>query len=123
MQTAIDRKAIRRRIRYRIRRKIAGTADRPRLAVFRSNKHIYVQAVDDQAGRTLACASTLDGEVRGKLAGASGNAAAAKAVGSLIAERLKSTGVENVVFDRGGFLFHGRVKALADAAREAGLKF
>jgi large subunit ribosomal protein L18 len=123
MQTAIDRRAIRRRIRYRIRKKLTGTPECPRLAVFRSNKHIYVQAIDDLGGRTLASASTLDGDIKSKLDAGAGNSDAAKAVGTVIGERLKSAGVTTVVFDRGGFLFHGRIKALADAAREAGLKF
>ena len=122
MQKSIDRRGIRRRIRYRIRRKIRGTPERPRLAVFRSGKHIYAQAIDDAAGKTLAQASTLDSDVRREVSGG-GDIAAATAVGGAIAERLKSSGVETVVFDRGGHLFHGRVKALADAARSAGLKF
>jgi large subunit ribosomal protein L18 len=122
MQKAIDRRSIRRRIRHRIRRKIHGTSERPRLAVFRSGKHIYAQAIDDSAGRTLAQASTLDPEVR-RDAPAGGNIAAAAAVGGAIAERLKSSGIQTVVFDRGGHLFHGRVKALAEAVRSAGLKF
>jgi len=122
MQKTIDRSALRRRVRYRIRREVRGTAERPRLAVFRSGKHIYAQAIDDEAGRTLAHASTLDAEVR-REAPSGGNIAAAKAVGGAIAKRLKSSGVEAVVFDRGGHLYHGRVKALADAARSEGLKF
>ncbi len=122
MDTLIDRQAIRRRIRHRIRRKVSGTASRPRLAVFRSDKHIYVQAIDDAAGRTLAAASSLDADVRAR-AQRGGNIAAAKIVGSAIAERLRGSGVEMAVFDRGGYLYHGRVKALAEAARESGLKF
>jgi large subunit ribosomal protein L18 len=121
MQRAIDRNAIRRRIRYRIRKKIVGTAERPRIAVFRSSKHIYAQAIDDGVGRTLAQASTADKEVRGKIS-AGGNIAAAKAVGETVGERLKSSGVESVVFDRGGYLYHGRVKALAEGMRSAGVK-
>jgi large subunit ribosomal protein L18 len=121
MQRAIDRSAIRRRIRYRVRKKIVGTAARPRIAVFRSSKHIYAQVIDDGAGRTLAQASTADKEIRGKISG-SGNIAAATAVGETIAERLKSSGIESVVFDRGGYLYHGRVKALADGIRSAGVK-
>ena len=119
--TSIDRRQIRRRIRHRIRRKLSGTAECPRLAVFRSGKHMYAQAVDDAAGRTLAAASTLDADVKAKTS-STGNIEAAKAVGSVIAERLSAAGVSTVVFDRGGFLYHGRVKALADAVREAGLK-
>ena len=122
MQAQINRKAVRRRIRYRVRRQIQGTAARPRLAVFRSHRHIYVQAIDDERGATLAQASTRDSQLRGE-SGCGGNRDAAQKVGQAIAERLKSAGVETVVFDRGGFLYHGRVKALADAAREGGLKF
>ena len=112
-----DRKKTRRRIRYRIRRKVHGTAERPRLAVFRSIKHIYVQAIDDAAGRTLVQASSLDSEVKG-----GGNVESAKKVGALIAQRLKENGVESAVFDRGGVVYHGRVRAVAESAREAGLK-
>jgi large subunit ribosomal protein L18 len=113
---------IRARIHERIRKKVQGTKQRPRLAVFRSQSHIYAQLVDDDLGRTLCAASSLDKDLRGK-AKRGGNVAAAKAVGQLIATRAKEKGVETVVFDRGGFQYHGRVKALADAAREAGLKF
>jgi len=110
---------IRRRIHKRIRRKLAGTEARPRLAVFRSLKHIYAQVIDDGAGRTSAMASSNEkgAEKNG------GNLAGAKAIGKLVAERAKEKGIEAVVFDRGGYLYHGRVQALADAAREAGLKF
>ena len=104
----------------RVRKKVRGTAERPRLAVFRSNNHIYAQVIDDVAGRTLAAASTADASLKG---GGTGNVEAAKKVGALVAERAKSAGVSKVVFDRGGFLYHGRVAALADAAREAGLEF
>jgi large subunit ribosomal protein L18 len=121
MQAQIDRRTVRRRIRYRIRRKVEGTAERPRLAVFRSLNHIYVQAIDDRSGRTLCQASTLDPELRARVPKA-GNIAAAKLVGTAIAERLKSRGVARATFDRGGFVYHGRIKALADAAREAGLE-
>ena len=100
----------------RVRRKIVGTAERPRLAVYRSNRHIYVQLIDDDAARTLASAS--DREVK---AGGDGKTDVAKAVGELIAERAKATGVDRAVFDRGGRLFHGRVAALAEGAREKGL--
>ena len=122
MQKMIDRDAIRRRIRYRIRKKVTGTAEKPRLAVFRSDKHIYAQAIDDGTGQTVAQASTLDADLKEKVQ-RGGNVDAAKAVGGVIAARLKDKGIENVVFDRGGYLYHGRIKALADAAREAGLKF
>jgi len=122
MLAQIDRKALRRRVRYRTRRKISGTAARPRLAVFRSEKHIYVQAIDDESGRTLAHASTQDKDVRAAVE-SGGNIAAATRVGTVIAERLKTAGVTTVVMDRGGWVYHGRIKALAAAAREAGLKF
>jgi len=117
MMANIDRKKTRRRIRHRIRRKVSGTAERPRLAVFRSCKHIYAQAIDDAAGHTLVQASSLDSEIKG-----GGDIESAKKVGSLVAQRLKEAGVERAVFDRGGVLYHGRVRALADGAREAGLK-
>ena len=122
MQKSIDRDAIRRRIRYRIRAKLSGTAEQPRLAIFRSDKHIYAQAIDDGAGRTIAHASSLDADLKGSVK-RGGNVDAAKVVGGAIAARLKDKGIETVVFDRGGYLYHGRIKALADAAREAGLKF
>ena len=118
----VDRQAVRRRIRTRIRGRVSGTSDRPRLSVFRSLKHIYAQAVDDTLGRTLASASTVDPELRGKVA-AGGNVDAAKAVGTAIAERLLASGCTKVVFDRSGYLYHGRVKALAEAARAKGLQF
>jgi large subunit ribosomal protein L18 len=111
----------RQRRHRRVRKKVRGTAERPRLAVFRSNNHIYAQVIDDVAGRTLASASTIDPSAKG--AGGTGNAEAAKKVGTLVAERANAAGVSKVVFDRGGFLYHGRVAALADAAREAGLEF
>ena len=104
----------------RVRKKVSGTAARPRLAVFRSNKHIYAQVIDDVAGRTLAAASTEDETLKG---GTGGNVDAATKVGALVAERAKAAGVEKVVFDRGGFRYHGRVAALADAARAGGLEF
>ena len=123
--TVHTKEGIRKRIRNRIRKKLAGSPERPRLAVFRSQGHIYAQVIDDEAGRTICSASTLDGEFKGagkgKRKGA--NVAAAKEVGQLIAARAKQKGVEAVVFDRGGFLYHGKVKALADAAREGGLEF
>lgn len=113
---------IRSRIHARIRKKIAGSSARPRLAVFRSQAHIYAQVIDDDLGSTLCTASSLDKDVKGKFKRGS-NVGAAKAVGQLLAERAKQKGVSAVVFDRGGFQYHGRIKALADAAREAGLKF
>ena len=114
---------IRRRVHRRIRRKLSGTAERPRLAVFRSVKHIYAQIIDDAVGHTLAAASSNEkGDAKsGTKSG--GNVAGAKAVGKLLAQRAQEKGVKTVVFDRGGYLYHGRVKALAEAAREGGLKF
>ena len=105
-----------------MRKSIAGTSERPRLCVHRSSRHVRAQIVDDQNGATLASASSLDKEVRNVIKGG-GNIAAAKVVGKIIAERAKAKGIENVVFDRGGYQYHGRVQALAEAAREAGLKF
>ncbi len=105
----------------RIRKKMQGTAERPRLNVYRSLNHIYVQVIDDLHGKTLVSASTAEGKKEDRRTG--GNVAAAKAIGKAIAERAKAKGVSHVVFDRGGYIYHGRVKALADAAREAGLKF
>jgi large subunit ribosomal protein L18 len=122
MITPVDRARERARIHRRIRRKIAGSAKRPRLCVFRSLSHIYAQVVDDLRGRTLVAASTVEKEICGERKG-SGNLHGAKLVGRAIAERAKSQGIESVVFDRGGYLYHGRVKALAEAAREHGLKF
>ncbi len=121
MQSVIDRKAVRQRIRYRIRKKISGSAGRPRVAVFRSERHIYAQAIDDEQGRTLAHMSSQDATVVAK-GEKSWNLEAAKLVGGALAEKLKASGIETVVFDRGGNIFRGRVKALADAMREAGLK-
>jgi large subunit ribosomal protein L18 len=105
----------------RVRKKIHGTAERPRLAVFRSNKHFVLQLIDDEAGRTLAAASSNEAAQRGLGTGA--NVEAAARLGTLLAERAKQVGVEKVVFDRGGFAYHGRVAAAAEAAREAGLEF
>ena len=105
-----------------MRKKLAGTPERPRLCVHRSSKHIRAQVVDDQTGRTLVSASSLDAEVKSSIKGG-GNIAASKVVGKIVADRAKDKGIEKVVFDRGGYQYHGRVKALADAAREAGLKF
>lgn len=121
MQAQVDRRAIRRRVRHRIRKKVSGTAQRPRLAVFRSSKHIYVQAIDDGRGHTLAHASSRDAVIRSAVP-SGGNIAAAKQVGGAIAAKLKSAGIGSVVFDRGGHLYHGRVRAVADAVREAGIK-
>jgi large subunit ribosomal protein L18 len=109
----------RQRVHDRIRKKLQGTSERPRLNVYRSLNHIYVQVIDDLNGKTLVSASSSEGE--GKKTG--GNVAAAKSVGKTIAERAKAKGITKVVFDRGGYIYHGRVKALADAAREGGLQF
>jgi large subunit ribosomal protein L18 len=119
MDQAKQRQVSRGRIRERVRTKLHGTAERPRLAVYRSLKYIYAQVIDDSSGKTIAAASS-----REKDSGAKGsNAAAAKAVGALIAKKAKDKGVTRVVFDRGGYVYHGNIKALADAARENGLEF
>ena len=114
-----DRKMERQRRHLRVRRKISGTAERPRLCVFRSNSNIYVQVIDDVAGNTLVSASTLDKEIKTKHS----NKEAAKELGALIAKKAKAKKIEEVVFDRGGYIYHGVVKELAEAAREGGLKF
>ncbi|HOK24119.1 MAG TPA: 50S ribosomal protein L18 [Coprothermobacter proteolyticus] len=112
-----------RRIRHkRIRKHITGTAERPRLCVFRSSRHIYAQIIDDESGHTLVCASTLEKELRDQIKGLRKTEQAA-AIGKLIAQRALEKGIKSVVFDRGGYKYHGRVKALADASREAGLEF
>ena len=121
MITAPQRNEIRQRVHSRIRRKMTGTAERPRLNVYRSLNHIYTQIIDDANGRTIVSASTVAKKGAEKIVG--GNVEAARTVGRLIAERAQAAGVKKVVFDRGGYLYHGRIKALADAAREAGLEF
>jgi large subunit ribosomal protein L18 len=113
-----DKAAVRRAVHTRIRRRVRGNAERPRLAIFRSLNHIYAQVIDDERAVTIASASTVEKDLRGTTGG---NVEAARRVGRAIAERTIAAGVEQVVFDRGGFRFHGRVKALTDAAREAGL--
>ena len=113
-----DKAAVRRAVHTRIRRRVRGTQERPRLAIFRSLNHIYAQVIDDERAVTIASASTVEKDLRG---GTGGNLEAAQRVGRAIAERAIAAGVEQVVFDRGGFRFHGRIKALTDAAREAGL--
>ena len=123
IRTKKDRRV---RIQMRQRRRITGTAERPRMAIFRSVGHIYAQAIDDMTGQTLAAASSVEAELKkstfkGKVSG--GNVAGAEALGKLIAERLKEKGIKKVVFDRGGNLYHGRIKAIADSARAAGLEF
>ena len=112
------RNAIRQRVHARIRTKMQGTAERPRLNVYRSLNHIYVQVIDDAQGLTIVSASTVSAKIK-----TGGNVAAAKEIGKLVAERAQEKGIKKVVFDRGGYLYHGRIKALADAAREAGLEF
>ena len=122
MITPVDRSTERRRIHKRIRHKISGMPERPRLCIYRSLKYIYAQIVDDTQGRTLAAASTAEKDVRKSLK-SGGNIEASKLVGKAIAERARAKGIETVVFDRGGYLYHGRIKAVAEAARESGLKF
>jgi large subunit ribosomal protein L18 len=122
IKTKADR---RERIHLRQRKRIRGTAERPRLAVFRSVSHMYAQVIDDMSGTTLASASTIEPTLKGGLTGKTraGNKAGAQAIGKAIAERLLEKGIKQVVFDRGGYLYHGRIRAVADAAREAGLQF
>ena len=122
MDKAKEKRLARQRRHARVRKRVVGTAERPRLCVFRSLKHIYAQVIDDTQGHTLVAASTLDAEVRPGLGGKD-KADQAKAVGEVLAERATEAGIKQVVFDRGGYLYHGRVKALADAAREGGLEF
>jgi large subunit ribosomal protein L18 len=121
MLTRTSKNTNRRHIHERIRKKMQGSAERPRLNVYRSLNHIYVQVIDDLSGKTLVAASSAEGKKSDRATG--GNVAAAKTVGKLIAERAKAKGVTKVVFDRGGYIYHGRLKALAEAAREAGLQF
>ena len=118
----LSRDLHRRRVHDRVRTKVSGTPERPRLCVYRSLEHIYTQVIDDRSGKTLVSASSLDSETKKNLKGG-GNIAAAKVIGKAVAERAKAAGITKVVFDRGGYKYHGRVKALADAAREAGLQF
>ena len=117
----ISKDKTRRRIHQRLRQRMQGSAERPRLNVYRSLNHIYAQVIDDGSGKTLVSASTVHGKKGAKRTG--GNVASAKEVGKIIAQRAKEKGIKKVVFDRGGYLYHGRIKALADAAREAGLEF
>lgn len=119
MKHTVDKNSRRLRIHVRIRRAVKGSNERPRLAIFRSLKHIYAQIIDDRSGQTVVAASSNDKEASMN----GGNLAGAKAIGKLVAERAIEKGIKKVVFDRGGYLYHGRVKALADAAREAGLEF
>lgn len=121
MFNKLGKNATRRRVHKRIRKKMVGTSERPRLNVYRSLNHIYVQVIDDLKGETVVAANSAEGQKGEKRTG--GNVASAKTVGKIIAERAKQKGISKVVFDRGGYIYHGRVKALADAAREAGLEF
>jgi len=118
----LSRDAHRQQVHRRVRRSVAGTPERPRLSVYRSLGHIYAQVIDDRSQRTLVSASSLDKQTRAQTKGG-GNVAAAKVVGKIVAERARAAGIEKVVFDRGGYRYHGRVQALANAAREAGLNF
>jgi large subunit ribosomal protein L18 len=120
MSNAKHKRELRLRRHNRVRRKVHGSAERPRLAVFRSNRHISAQVIDDSSGHTVASASTVEADLRGRT---TGGIDAATKVGTLIGERAKAAGIDAVIFDRGGFRYHGRVAAVADAAREAGLKF
>ena len=122
MQIKTSKNVVRSRVHTRIRKKIEGTQERPRLNVYRSLNHIYVQVINDADGKTLVQASTVEGRKKGQRS-TGGNIASAKAIGKQIAERAKEKGITKVVFDRGGYLYHGRIKALAEAAREAGLQF
>ena len=121
MLTQTSKNTNRRHVHHRIRKKIQGTAEKPRLNVYRSLNHVYVQVIDDLKGATIVSANSAEGQKGERKVG--GNVASAKAVGKVIAERAKAKGINKVVFDRGGYIYHGRVKALAEAAREAGLKF
>jgi len=118
-----EKTTLRRHRQERVRNDVRGTDDRPRLCVFRSTKHIYVQVISDQSGKTVVAASSLSKELRDSLPEGGGNLSAAKRVGELVARRCLEQSISKVIFDRNGFLYHGRVKALADAAREAGLQF
>ena len=121
MISKVQRNSVRQRVHDRVRAKVSGTAERPRLNVYRSLNHIYAQLIDDSSGKTLVAASTVQGQKGSKKTG--GNVASAKEIGKTIAQRAQEKGIKKVVFDRGGYLYHGRIKALADAAREAGLEF
>jgi large subunit ribosomal protein L18 len=123
MKSTMKKQHRRLRRKRRVRKKITGTNDRPRLTVFRSHQNIYAQIIDDAAGRTLVAASTMESPVAGQIEGASGNCAAAKVVGKTLAEKASEAGIKQVVFDRNGYPYHGRVKDLAEAAREGGLEF
>jgi len=123
MEAAKKRVLTRKRNKKHVRKRISGTEERPRVSVFRSTKHIYVQAIDDEKGVVIACTSSVKKEIKGIIGGYTGNKAAAEIVGKMFGEVLKTKGVVKIVFDRNGFLYHGRVKSLAEGIREAGLKF
>jgi large subunit ribosomal protein L18 len=122
MDRSRARREARKTVRKRIRQRVKGTAERPRLAVFKSGKHVYAQVIDDGSGSTLAAASSLDEDFRKELKTGGGVAAATK-VGALVAQRARAKGIQRIVFDRGGYIYHGKIKALADAARQSGLEF
>jgi large subunit ribosomal protein L18 len=122
MTSKPSRAAARAKRHYRLRNNISGTAERPRLAVFRSNMHIYAQIIDDAAGNTICAASTVEADIKASVE-KTNNVEAAKAVGTAVAKKALEKGITEVVFDRGGFVYHGKIQALADAAREAGLQF
>ena len=119
----IDKRYRRERAHKRLRQRVVGTAERPRLAVFKSERYVYAQVIDDDQGRTLASAASLEPELKGRLAGTGADRNAAKAVGETLAERAIAKGIKKVVFDRGGYRYHGKIKALAEAARAKGLEF
>ena len=119
----LEKRYRRERAHERLRQRIVGTAERPRLAVFKSAKHVYAQVIDDEKGTTLVSATSLEASVKGRIEGSAANKAAAKAVGETVAERALARGIQKVVFDRGGYLYHGKVKELAEAARAKGLQF
>lgn len=119
----LEKRHRRERAHERLRQRVVGTAERPRLAVFKSAKYVYAQVIDDEKGVTLVAATSLEPSVKGRLEGAKGNKVAAKAVGETVAERALANGIQKVVFDRGGYLYHGKVKELAEAARAKGLQF
>ncbi len=119
----LEKRYRRERAHERLRQRIVGTAERPRLAVFKSAKYVYAQVIDDEKGTTLVSATSLEASVKGKIEGSAANKAAAKVVGETVAERALARGIQKVVFDRGGYLYHGKVKELAEAARAKGLQF
>jgi large subunit ribosomal protein L18 len=119
----VQRRERRHRAHLRLRNRVRGTAERPRLAVYKSLLHIYAQVIDDEHGTTLVAASTLDAEVKAKLTGSAGNKDAARQVGEVIAQRAKAKGITRVVFDRGGYIYHGKIKEIAESARKQGLDF